>query len=150
MSEHIFKRRNKTLLVYHIVCPAKYRRKVITQAVENTLKEVCMGIAERHEIHFVEIGADEDHVHFLVQSVPMMSPKAIVQIVKSITAREIFCVHAEVKKMLWGGKFWTSGYYANTVGQYGNEKIIKEYVKKQGRTYHQIHQGQLTLFDGFV
>lgn len=150
MSEHIYKRHNKTLLLYHIVCPAKYRRKVFTEAVEITLKEVCMSIAERHEIHFVEIGADEDHVHFLVQSVPMMSPKAIVQIIKSLTAREIFRTHAEVKKMLWGGKFWTSGYYANTVGQYGNEKVIKEYVQKQGRTYHQIHRGQLTLFDGFV
>ena len=150
MSEHIFKRHNKTLLLYHIVCPAKYRRKVFTEAVEITLKEVCMGIAERHEIHFVEIGADEDHVHFLVQSVPMISPKAIVQIIKSITAREIFRSHPEVKKMLWGGRFWTSGYYANTVGQYGNERVIKEYVQKQGRTYHQIHRGQLVLFDGFV
>jgi putative transposase len=150
VSEHIFKRHNKTLLVYHIVCPAKYRRKVFAEAVENTLKDVCMGIAERHEIHFVEIGADEDHVHFLIQSVPMMSPTAIVQIIKSITAREIFRTHPEVKKMLWGGRFWTSGYYANTVGQYGNEKVIKEYVQKQGRTYHQIHRGQLTLFDGFV
>ena len=119
MSEHILKRHNKTLLLYHIVCPAKYRRKVFTEAVENTLKEVCMGIAGRHEIHFVEIGADEDHVHFLVQSVPMMSPKMIVQIIKSLTAREIFHTHVEVKKMLWGGRFWTSGYYANTVGQYG-------------------------------
>jgi len=106
-----------------------------------------MGIAERHEIHFVEIGADEDHVHFLTQSVPTMSPTAIIQIIKSITAREIFRMHAEVKKMLWGGRFWTSGYYVNTVGQYGNERVIKEYVQKQGRTYHQIHRGQLTLFD---
>ena len=71
-------------------------------------------------------------------------------IIKSITAREIFRIHAEVKKMLWGGKFWTSGYYANTVGQYGNEKIIREYVKKQGKTYHQIHRGQLTFFDDLV
>jgi REP element-mobilizing transposase RayT len=134
MSEHILKRHNKTLLIYHIVCPAKYRRKVFTEEVEKTLKEVCMGIAERHEIHFVEIGTDEDHVHFLVQSVPVMSPKMIVQIIKSITAREIFRIHPEVKKMLWGGKFWTSGYYTNTVGHYGNEKVIIEYIKKQGRS----------------
>jgi len=150
VSEHIFKRHNKTLLLYHIVCPAKYRRKVFTETVERTLKETCMEIAECHEIHFVEIGADEDHVHFLVQSVPLMSPKTIVQVIKSITVREIFRTHSEVKKMLWGGRFWTSGYYVNTVGQYGNEKVISEYVQKQGRTYHQIHRGQLTLFDGFV
>ncbi len=150
MSEHVLKRHNKTLLLYHIVCPAKYRRKVFTEEVEMTLKEVCMGIGERHEIHFVEIGADEDHVHFLVQSVPAMSPSTIVQTIKSITAKEIFRSHPEVKKMLWGGKFWTSGYYANTVGQYGNEKVIREYVHKQGRAYQQIHRGQLTLFDDLV
>ena len=147
MSEHILKRHNKTLLLYHVVCPAKYRRKVFTEEVENTLKEVCMGIGERHEMHFVEIGADEDHVHFLIQSVPVLSPHRIVQIVKSSTAKEVFRLHPEVKQKLWGGKFWTSGYYANTVGQYGNEKVIKEYVRKQGRIYHQIHRGQLTLFD---
>ena len=133
MSEHILKRHNRTLLLYHIVCPAKYRRKVFTEEVEKTLKEICMEITERHEIYFVEIGTDEDHVHFLV---PVMSPKTIVQIIKSITAREIFRIHPEAKKMLWGGKFWTSGYYTNTVGQYGNEKVIREYVKKQGRVYH--------------
>jgi putative transposase len=150
MSEHILKRHNKTLLLYHIVCPAKYRRKVFTRDVENTLREICLGISDRHEIHFIEIGVDEDHVHFLIQSVPVMSPKMIVQIIKSITAREIFRIHTEVKKMLWGGKLWTSGYYANTVGQYGNEKIIQEYVKKQGKTYHQIHRGQFMLFDDLV
>ena len=147
MSEHILKRHNKTLLLYHVVCPAKYRRKVFTEEVENTLKEVCIDIDERHEMHFVEIGADEDHVHFLIQSVPVLSPHRIVQIIKSITAKEVFRLHPEVKQKLWGGKFWTSGYYANTVGQYGNEKVIKEYVRKQGRIYHQIHRGQLTLFD---
>ena len=63
------------------------------------------------------------------------------QIIKSITSREIFRAHTKVKKMLWGGKFWTSGYCANTAGQYGNEKVIREYVQKQGRTYRQIHRG---------
>ena len=111
------------------------------------MKEVCIGISERYEIHFVEIGTDEDHVHFLIQSVPMMLPKQFVQTTKSIIAREIFRLHPEVKRMLWGGKFWTSGYYLNTVGQYGNEEVIKNYVKNQGKKYKQIHRGQLTLFE---
>ncbi len=147
MSEHVRKSHNKTLLLYHAVCPAKYRREVFSKKVEETLKEVCLGIAERYEIKFVEIGTDEDHVHFLVQSVPMMMPKRIVQIIKSITAREIFKRHKEVKEMLWGGQFWTSGYYMNTVGQYANEAVIREYVAKQGKNYRQIYRGQLELFD---
>jgi len=147
MSEHILKRHNKSLLLYHIVFPSKYRRKIFIDEVEKTLKEICIEISKRYEITFIEIGNDEDHVHYLVQGVPIQSPKAIVQTIKSITAREIFRVHPEVKKMLWGGQIWTSGYYINTVGQYGNEKVIREYVENQGRQYKQIHRSQLNMFD---
>ena len=87
---HIKKSHNKSLLLYHIVCPAKYRREVFSESVEKTLKETCGGIIQRFEINFVEIGADKDHVHFFVQSVPTYSPKKIVQIIKSITAIQIF------------------------------------------------------------
>ena len=123
---------------------------MLTESVETTLKKVCVEIGQRYEIHFVEIGADEDHVHFLIQSVPMMLPTKMVRTIKSITAREIFRLHSEVKQMLWGGEFWTDGYYLNTVGQYGNEKVIREYVKNQGKRYKQIHRDQLTIFDGLV
>ena len=147
MSEHILKKHSKSLLLYHLVCPAKYRRAVFTEPVEQTLKETCIGIGERYEIHVIEIGADENHVHFLIQSVPIMSPSRLVQILKSITAKEIFSKHPEVKDLLWGGHFWTSGYYINTVGATGNETVIKEYVQSQGKEYKQIYRDQLTLFD---
>ena len=143
MSEHIFKSHNKTVLLYHLVFPAKYRRKVFIKEVERTLIEMCLEISERFEINFLEIGNDEDHVHFLLQSVPKLPISRIVQIVKSITAREIFLKHKEIKKMLWGGNLWTSGFYANTVGQYASEETIKEYVKNQGREYNKVHSGQL-------
>ena len=145
-EKHIRKSHNKSLLLYHFVCPTKYRREVFTKEVENTLKETCEGISLRYEIRFVEIGSDEDHVHFLVQSVPMYSPKKVIQIIKSITAVEIFKHHPEVKQKLWGGKFWTSGYYVNTVGQYANADVIRAYVKNQGKEYKQTHRIQLELF----
>ena len=72
MSEHIHKRHNKTLLLYHILCPMKYRKGVITDEIGGSLKEICFEISERYEIHFVEIGYESDHVHFLVQSVPKL------------------------------------------------------------------------------
>jgi len=146
VSEHILKRHNKTVLLYHIVCPAKYRRKVFTEAVESTLKEVCMEISDRFEIRFVEVGADEDHVHFLVQGVPCSLPRDGPDHKEHYRKRDLQNSSGSEEDAL-GGKFWSSGYYANTVGQYGNERVIKEYVRKQGGTYHQIHRGQLTLFD---
>ena len=147
VSEHIIKRHNKTLLLYHLVCPAKYRREVFTQEVEKTLREVCLEISKRYEIHFVEIGSDVDHVHFLIQTVPMMLPTRFVQTTKSITAKEIFLRHPEVKKLLWKGHFWTSGFYLNTVGRFGNEQTISNYVKNQGKQYKQIYRGQLAIFE---
>jgi len=132
--------------MYHFVTPAKYRRKVFSDNVEITLKEICKGIEERYEIRFIEIGSDEDHVHFLLQSVPMNSPKRIIQIIKSITAKKIFEIHPEVKRLLWGGHFWTSGYYVNTVDEYADAETIKKYVENQGKKYHQIYRNQLSLF----
>ena len=129
--------------MYHIVCPAKYRRTVFSAEVDATLKRVCAEIGKRYEIEFLEIGTDADHVHFLVQSVPMYSPKKIVQIIKSITAREIFRACPQVKKYLWGGEFWTDGYFIATVGAHGNEQMIQKYVAQQGQV---TGNGQLGLF----
>ena len=117
------------------------------QKVDEILKEVCLEIAKRYEIEFIEIGTDKDHVHFLIQSVPTYSPKRVIQIVKSLTAREIFKRAPEVKQKLWGGKFWTDGYYVNTVSRYGNEETVRKYVKEQGtqEEYQQLHEQQLDL-----
>ena len=147
MVEHIKKSHNKTLLLYHMVYPVRYRRKVFTEAVTLSLREICAEISTRYDIHYVEIGTDADHVHFMIQSVPMLKVKDIVQITKSLTAREIFRRHKEVKKFLWGGSFWSSGYYATTVGQYGNENVIREYIQKQGQQYDLIERNQLTFFE---
>jgi putative transposase len=149
MSQLIRKGHNVTILLYHIVCPAKYRRVVITDEVDRLLKDVCLEIAKRYEIVFIEIGTDQDHVHFLVQSVPTYSPTESVRIIKSITGREVFKQVPSVKKKLWGGQFWTDGYYMSTVGRTGSEDTIRNYVKQQGqeKEYQQLHVQQLRLFD---
>src|SRR5215470_20301861 len=149
MSDYRHKRHNVSSLIYHIVCPAKYRRVIFDAAVDTVLKDVCLDIAQRYEIVFLEIGTDKDHVHFLVQSVPSYSPTKIVQIIKSLTAREVFARVPSVKKKLWGGEFWSDGYYVSTVGQHGTESTIRNYVKKQGheKEYTQLHLQQPRLFD---
>ena len=148
MSEYIHKSHNVSVLLYHFVCPAKYRRVVFSETVDQRLKEVCLEISQRYEIAFIEIGTDKDHVHFLIQSIPMMSPTRIIQVVKSITAKEIFKLHPEVKEKLWGGEFWTKGFYVNTVGRHGDENTIQAYVKAKGteNEYKRIHHQQLSLF----
>jgi putative transposase len=147
MSKLIRKSHTVSILIYHIVCPAKYRRVVFSAEVDKELKDVCLEIAKRYEIVFLEIGADQDHVHFLVQSVPTYSPTKIVRTIKSITAREIFKRVPQVKKQLWGGEFGSDGYYIASVGQNASEETIRDYVKTQGQAaeYTQLHSQQPRL-----
>lgn len=150
MSESIHKSHDVSNLMYHFVFPAKYRRVVIDENVDKIIKETCVEISKRYEIYFLEIGTDKDHVHFLIQSVPRYSPTQIVRIVKSITAKEVFAKCPEVKKKLWGGEFWSDGFYVATVSEHGNEKVIANYVKNQGDGYNKMYrvdyvEGQMSL-----
>lgn len=148
-SKYIHKSHNVSIILYHYVCPAKYRKVVFSSEVDNRIKDTCIEISKRYQVHFLEIGTDKNHVHFLVQSVPMYSPTKIITLIKSITAREVFRHHPEVKKILWGGEFWSDGYFINTVSKFGDESTISKYVREQGleKTYKVLHKTtQLTLF----
>ena len=146
-SRYIHKRHNVSVIMYHLVCSAKYRRVVMNKQVDEVLKGACMEIEKRWEIVFLEIGLDRDHAHFLIQSVPTYSPTRIVTMVKSVIAREVFAKVPEVESKLWGGEFWGKGYFVNTVGQHGSEKVIAAYVANQGEqaSYQQLHKGQMNL-----
>ena len=154
MESLIHKSHNVTQLMYHMVFVAKYRKSIFTQEVDSLLAGTCLELSERYEIYFKEIGTDENHVHFMLQSVPRHSVPNLVKIIKSITAREIFKGIPSVKKWLWGGEFWTDGYYAGTVGFQSSQEVVRRYIKEQGRDpkkYKSIHQDgskyeQLTLF----
>lgn len=141
--------------MYHFVFLAKYRRVVIDREVDRVIKETCIEISKRYPIYFLEIGSDKDHVHFLIQSVPSYSPTQITRIVKSITAKEVFSKCPDVKKKLWGGEFWSDGFYVATVSEHGNEKVIANYVKNQGDAYKKLYrgsqvEGQISLSDYLV
>lgn len=137
------------MLLYHVVCPTKFRKVVGDHSVDRILKEICIQIQDRYDIHFVEIGTDRNHVHFLIQSIPTFLPSRLVQIIKSITAREVFTHFPQLKARMWGSSFWSAGYYISTIGLHGNEKVIANYVKKQGKQneYQQLHRDQISLFD---
>jgi REP element-mobilizing transposase RayT len=90
VSEHIHRSHNVSALLYHLVCPAKYRRAVCSDEVDKALRDVCLEIAARYEIRLLEIGTDRDHVHFLVQSVPAYSPTKVARVIKSLTAARSF------------------------------------------------------------
>ena len=122
---------------------------VFDEQVDEELIRVCGELEKRYDIRFLEVGADKDHVHFLIQAVPKLSPTQIIRIVKSVTAREIFQRCPQVKKKLWGGEFWSDGYYVSTVGQHGNEETIRKYVQNQGKEseYTKLLMQQISFFE---
>lgn len=117
-----------SILVYHFACPANHRRAVIDEKVDQVLKEVWLGIADRYQPNFLEIGTEKDHVHFLVQSVPGDSPAKIITMIKGLR-REKFLPRTHWSKRSWGSEFWTDGYYDRAVGQQATERVINQYVK---------------------
>jgi len=128
---------------YHIVFPVKYRKALLdTEAVE-IIRETAIGIQERYEIEIEAMGMDKDHIHILCGGHPKMSPGNIVQIFKSITAREIFKRKPSVKKELWGGEFWTDGYYVATVGERADWTTVEKYIQRQGKPKEELVQLRL-------
>jgi REP element-mobilizing transposase RayT len=97
-SKYIHKSHNVTVLLYHLITSAKYRSVVFTKEVDRDLVSVSSKIEKRYDIRLLEIGTDNDQVHFLLQSLPAYSVTKIVRMIKSLIAREVFKHCPEVKK----------------------------------------------------
>ena len=132
---------------YHIVFPVKYRKALLTDEIPLAITEIAREIGERYDIDFEKIGTDGNHIHLLVSFPPKHSGSAVVRIFKSITARELFRRFPALKKDLWGGEFWSDGFYLATVSERGNWKVVEQYVQQQGKTGKTMGESpQLRLF----
>jgi len=128
---------------YHIVFPVKYRRALLYEDIEKIVVETAKGIEERYEIEMEAVGCDKNHIHLLCGAHPKIAPGDIVRIFKSITTREIKKKKPAIEEEMWGGEFWSDGYYVATVGERGNWGKVEKYVKNQG---HGEKVKQLKLF----
>lgn len=124
---------------YHMMFCIKYRKSLFQEdKIIEYFKEILRKIGERYYFTFETIGIDENHVHLLVQSAPRYAPSRVAQIIKSISAIELFKKFPELKEDLWGGEFWNDGGYIGTVGEGVNADIIRKYIQQQGRTTTQL------------
>lgn len=127
---------------YHIVFPVKYRKALLRKDVTTYIKEIALGIEERYDMTFDQIGCDDNHIHLLVSFPPTIHGGEVVRIFKSITVKELFKQFPDIKKDLWGGNFWSAGYYFATVGKRGDWNVIQNYVKKQGQEGNTLYSPQ--------
>ena len=127
---------------YHIVFPVKYRKALLGGETVAMLKTITYELAERYALDIEQMGTDRDHIHLLVSAHPKYAPGQIVRLYKSITARELFRRHPALRRELWGGEFWTDGYYVATVSERGTWEVVERYVRDQG---HKPEDVQLRL-----
>ena len=118
---------------YHIQLTIKYRKSLLNGRTGRIILEVTKGFKERYAIEVSHVGFDKNHVHFLCKFLPKYSEGQVIRLIESITAREIFERVPEIKKELWGGEYWTDGYYFATVSGRGDKKVIEKYIEGQGR-----------------
>ena len=123
---------------YHIVFPVKYRKALLTNEVPLAITQIAEEISQRYDIEFEKIGYDVTHVHILVSFPPKYGGSDVVRIFKSITAKHLFLRFPLLKKELWGGEFWTDGFYLATVSERGNWKVVEQYVANQGKTKEEV------------
>ena len=127
------------VIKYHLMFCVKYRKDMFLNAeYVDHLMIILQEIEKRYYLTPETVGFDEDHVHLLMHAAPRYSPSHVCQIMKSITAREMFKQSPEIKKELWGGEFWSDGGYIGTVGEGANADIIRKYIKNQGRKGDQL------------
>ena len=117
---------------YHIQITIKYRRAVLDKAVIHTILEALKGFKERFAIDIHEIGFDENHIHILCQFLPKYSGGRVIGWIKTLTATPCLKLPG-IKAQLWGGEFWTDGYYISTISNRGSRKTIENYIRNQGR-----------------
>ena len=118
---------------YHIAFPIKYRKALLQNDIPLAINHLAQEISKRYDIEFEKLGYDNDHIHILASFPPKYSGSDVVRIFKSITARELFKQFPALKKDLWGGEFWSDGFYLATVSERGNWSVVERYVANQGK-----------------
>ena len=131
---------------YHLVFPVKYRKALLNEEIAMAVKALTYEIEQRYELTIEQLGTDGDHIHLLVSFHPKYSIGQFVRIFKSNVSRELFRQFPALKKELWGGEFWTDGYYAATVSTAGNWATVEAYVRNQGKTKPPQAPTQLTIW----
>ena len=118
-------------LKYHFVWIPKYSKQLLKGDIKEYTAEVFRQIATEYGWEIEEMAIEEDHVHLFLRVPPKYAPAKVAQIMKSISAREIFKEFPRLRKQLWAGEFWGDGYFVRSVGDNVTAEIIKRYIRYQ-------------------
>ncbi|SHH89173.1 putative transposase [Caloranaerobacter azorensis DSM 13643] len=115
---------------YHIVWCVKYRHKILTNQIEQRLREILNNIAENNKFKILLMNTDLDHIHLLIECSPQHYIPNIIKALKGVSARLLLKEFPELKEKLWGGHLWNPSYFIATVSE-NTEEQIKQYILSQ-------------------
>ena len=115
---------------YHLVWTPKRRRPVLLGKVGTRLEEAFAEIAEAYDIEIATLHVGEDHVHLLVGFPPRLSISRVVNILKSLSAIQLFREFPWLSARMVGGKLWEEGYFVRTVGEGVDASIVTRYIER--------------------
>ena len=122
-------------LKYHFVWIPKYRKMILREEIAKRVEEVFREVAEIYEFEIERMAVVEDHVHIFLSAPPKYAPGEIVRILKSRSAKVVFKEFTDVRRELWGGEFWSDGYFVRSVGDEVTAEVIRRYIE-----YHNSEQ----------
>lgn len=117
-----------SVLKYHIVWCTKYRRKVLSEAMQETLKKLLEEQCSKNSYLIEGLEVMEDHVHVFLSASVKDSVHRIVSQLKGYTSFKLRESYPELKSRL--PCLWTRSYYAGTVGHV-SEETVKKYIENQ-------------------
>ena len=120
-------------LKYHVVWAPKYRKRILIDEVAEAARDIFQQVAEAYDMEIDSLEVMEDHVHVFLSAPPRYSPARVVQILKSISAREIFARFPWIRRQLWGGELWEDGHFVRSVGDEVTADVIRRYIRYQKR-----------------
>jgi len=118
-------------LKYHLVWCSKYRRKVLTNAVAEDLKNVLYEKAAQIGAQIEALEIMPDHVHLFVSADPTAAPQYLANQFKGYTSRVLREKHPHLKSRL--PSLWSRSYYVGSIGHV-SEETVRRYIEAQRRS----------------
>jgi putative transposase len=115
-------------LKYHLAWCPKYRKRILTNALEKRLRELLYQKAKeiKGTIHTLEIMPD--HVRMFVESDPTMAPARLAAQFKGFTSHQLREEFPWLKSYL--PSLWSRSYYIGSIGAV-SEVTVGRYVANQ-------------------
>ena len=116
---------------YHVVWCVKYRHKILSGNIEESLRKILSIVAEGNDFHITEFNCNEDHVHLLLDCKPQHYIPDIIKGLKGVSGRLLMKEYGEqLKAKLWDEHIWNQSYFIATVSE-NTEAQIRTYIQSQ-------------------